>query len=78
MLRAVQAGITLALGMDEFTSEDIWEALDGQEDTHEHRAMGPVMLALQRQGYIEPTRRYVTSRLPRRNAGPVQVWRSRR
>ena len=64
----------LALTRRMFTSDDV-RALLATIETHELRALGPVMLRAARKGLIAKAGfDYSTS--PSRHKAPVQVWRS--
>lgn len=56
-----------------FTTDDVWKVLVKPE---EPRAMGPVMLSLQRDGIIAPTGHFKSTAQPSRNCAPVRLWRS--
>lgn len=60
----------------ELTTDDIWErlAVVSLHRTPEHRAMGPRMVAAQKNGWISAT--YSTIISQRRRGAPVRVWRS--
>ena len=73
---AVTVGRAVASTMAEFTSDDIWNALDEANRPREPRAMGPVMMRLQRAGVIRPTDRVKKSALPQCHSRPKRVWRS--
>ena len=62
----------------EFTSADVWNRIDatGGVKTREGRAMGAVMLRAQKNGWIEPTDRFVKSNRASRHCAPVRIWRS--
>lgn len=64
----------LALTQAEFNADDLWEA--GLERPRESRALGGVMRAARKAGIIEPTGRYVPSRIKGCHSGPKAVWRS--
>ena len=69
----------LAIAYPTFTTDDVWLALQKVPDvaTHEPRALGSMMRAAGKSGWIVPTDRYVNSRRPECHARPVKVWRSR-
>ena len=63
----------------EITADDIWDALAIWPDinTHEPRALGPVLLDAQRRGWIVPTDRVRASRRRQINHGRrITIWRS--
>lgn len=70
--QAYATGARLSRTMHTLTSDDIWLELDGQ--THEPRAMGPVMRRLARDGYIRSTNGFVKSRSPKGHGHPTRVW----
>jgi hypothetical protein len=72
------AVMQLALRKPEVTADDVWDVLDGLNvDTHENRAMGPVMRRAAKDGIIERTERTTKTRRPTRHKGDVRVWKSR-
>lgn len=74
---ALDAVEQLAYVLTYLTSDDVWPVLFAREvGTHEHRAMGPVMLAAKRLGLIEPTAAFRPSTRAKAHAGPKRVWRS--
>lgn len=69
----------LASTRAEFTAEDAGDALrryypDAQ--THEPRAMGPIMKRAQRDGIIEATDHFRRSDRPESHCCPKQIWAS--
>lgn len=73
---AYEQAFSLAILRDAFTSEDVWDRLDGVV-THEPRAMGAVMRRLRANGVVEPTDTFVRSTSPRGHGRPSRVWKSR-
>lgn len=72
------AVVQLALRKSEITADDVWDVLDGLDvETHEHKAMGPVMRRAAKDGIIERTDRTIKTRRPQRHKGDVRVWKSR-
>lgn len=69
---------TVARRQPYLVSDDVWEmlALHAGEGTKDHRALGPVMRAAQRRGWIEPTDSFQLTAQPLRHRSPVRVWRS--
>lgn len=69
----------LAESLPEFTTDHVWTWLQEYPEihTHERRALGSMMRAAGKSGWIEPTDRYVNSQRPECHARPVKVWRSR-
>lgn len=76
---AMQAVKEIAASRGEFTTDHVWEALQGLGvATHEHRAMGAVMRSACSEGLIEKTNRVVPTMRPGAHRRPVTVWRSLR
>jgi hypothetical protein len=71
---AFEMGKQIAQDMIEFTSDEFWRR--GLPKPREPRALGPIMLSLQRDRFIESTNRLVNTSQVLRNAAPVRVWRS--
>lgn len=65
-----------ALAMPYLTSNDVWDRIPAGIETHENRAMGPIMQEGARAGWIVATKDYVKTRRPSRNQAPVMIWRS--
>lgn len=57
-----------------FTTDDVWKA--GLVKPDEPRALGPVMLSLERDGIIAATSKFKSTAQPSRNCAPVRLWRS--
>jgi hypothetical protein len=79
MVWAAQATYICARQYTQFTVDDVWQTLEDiwpDSDTHEHRAMGPVMRRAQREGWIKATAKWQDSKRKSRNRGPVRVWLS--
>lgn len=57
-----------------FTTDDVWKA--GLSKPDEPRALGPVMLSLERDGIIAATDKFKNTAQKTRNAAPVRLWRS--
>lgn len=57
-----------------FTTDDVWKA--GLVKPEEPRALGPVMLSLERDGIIAATSQFKNTAQPSRNCAPVRLWRS--
>lgn len=75
--QAAAAAVTMvALARDEFTSDDVWDALREVEAAREPRALGAIMRQAQRQGLCVKTDRVVNSRRVECHGRPVAVWRS--
>jgi len=73
---AYETGVRLARARESFTSQEIFDALPLSVSTHEPRAMGAVMRALQRDRVVEATDRFVTSTSLVAHGRPSRVWRS--
>ncbi len=72
---AVAAVRCVARRNAEFTSDDVWEWLGGC-DTHEARAMGPVMRRAAKMGYCKKTTNTIPSKDPTCHGRDKRVWRS--
>jgi hypothetical protein len=66
--------IRVASRLPEFTTEDIWEA--GLQDTHNNKALGPVILSIARRGLIRQTNptRYRRSTMTVNHGRPMSIW----
>ncbi|MFD3464838.1 hypothetical protein ACFWWM_00425 [Streptomyces sp. NPDC058682] len=62
----------LSAAMDEFTTDDLWDA--GLIKPREPRALGPVMRRAAKRGLIATTGEFKASRY--RNCAPLPVWAS--
>jgi hypothetical protein len=71
--QALEAVRRTALARPEFIVDDVWD-VGGLESTVEDRALGPVMLAAKRKGFIEKTDRVRPSKRSHLSGKPV--WRS--
>ena len=61
----------------EWTADDLWDILAGEEvGTHEPRALGAMIVKAAKAGLCRSTGRYVQSRLPIRHNRPVAIWES--
>lgn len=59
-----------------FTTDDVWDALDGLDvATHEPRALGAIMRSLSKQKVIIHTGGYTESQRPECHQRPVKIWR---
>ena len=77
-MREVRAIVwRLARARGEFTTDAVWAQVDRLEaTTHEPRAMGAVMRAAAKAGWVTPTDRVSNSARPECHCRPVRVWRS--
>ena len=72
----VEAAIMLvASRQPEFTTDDVWDELDGAIEPHERRAMGAVMLRVARKGVIAATDRTRPSARAVCHANPKRIWK---
>ena len=69
----------LAVMCPRFTTDDVWIELSRTPDvaTHEPRALGSMMRAACKLGWIVPTDQYENSVRPECHARPVKIWASR-
>ena len=58
----------------EFTTDDVWDELDGTIEPHEKRAMGAAMLRVARKGLIQATDRTRPSARAICHANPKRIW----
>jgi hypothetical protein len=73
---ALVAVYRAAYELDLLTSDDVWERLPAEVETHENRAMGPVMRNACRLQWITPTEVHIKGRRASRHRAPLQVWKS--
>lgn len=75
---ATDAIYLMATKRDEFTTDAVWWLLAhaGIGAPHEERALGALMQAAQRQGWIQRTERTHKSVRPECHARDLRVWRS--
>lgn len=68
----------LAERVERFTTDRVWYVLDrsGAEPPREPRALGAVMRAAVREGWITPTDEHRESKRAANHRRPVRVWRS--
>ena len=68
----------IATNTFDFTTDDIWEQLKTSPlpTPHEPRALGAVMIAVQRCGIITATDKYRQSTRPECHARPIRVWQA--
>ena len=77
--RTALAAIQLiAITNAEFTSDDVWHALEmrGIAEPTENRAMGAAFKEAMERGVCEPTERTIKSKRKQCHARPIRVWRS--
>lgn len=63
-----------------FIVDELWAEMEAAHPgltTHEPRALGAVMLAAQKRGWIEQTDSYAPSSRPSCHRNPRKVWRSK-
>ena len=77
---AFEAVVLVSGLLPEFTTEDVWAALEqaGRDPLETERnpsAMGAVMLRAARAGLITKTGTYATSTRPSRHVAEMRVWR---
>jgi hypothetical protein len=70
-----KAIIMVAQKLGEFTTDDVWEELDGAVEPHERRAMGAAMLRVAKTGLIVATDRTRPSQRAVCHANPKRVWK---
>jgi hypothetical protein len=75
MMRARQAIDWCAATTDEFTTDDVWQAMEGIPGPHDGRAMGAAMTNARRAGVIVPTDRFRNSIQVSNHGRPVRLWR---
>jgi hypothetical protein len=74
--RALQAVRTTAQRLDELTVDDVRPSLPDDVPVYDERALGSVMRAAARAGWIQSTRTYKPSERPEAHSRPMLVWRS--
>ena len=76
--KAIETVIAVARTSFDFTTDDIWEQLKTSPlpTPHEPRALGAVMIAVQRCGIITATEKYRQSTRPECHARPIRVWQA--
>lgn len=58
-----------------FSTDDVWARLDTLDvTTHEPRALGAVLRAARKAGYIAPSGDYVKTCRPEAHSRPIPVW----
>lgn len=73
-IEAYKAARKVAESFRFFTTDDVWKA--GLSKPDEPRALGPVMLSLERDGIIAATEKFKSTAQRTRNCAPVRLWRS--
>jgi hypothetical protein len=76
MEEALSAMYVAATELEHVTTDDVWKRMSGEVDTHEHRAMGAVVLKAQAQGWITATDRFIRTDRSIAHRQPKRVWRS--
>ena len=74
---ALEAVRRAASVLPEFIVDEVWKFLPQGVDTHDLRAMGPVMRRAHSKGYIEATNRYELSARVTSHGNPRRIWVSR-
>jgi hypothetical protein len=75
---ALLAVKTAAKSKGYLTTDDVWQRIRLTEyQTHEKRALGPVMRAAQKRGWIVPLDEWELSKRPECHRRPCRVWVSR-
>ena len=76
-MECIEAIRDICIRKQEFTMDDVWDALRGSEcHTEESRALGAIILEAARRKYCRNTGRYIKSRLKVRHSRPIQIWES--
>ena len=73
---AEQAVLRAARKLPELTVDDVQLEMPVEITTHEGRAMGAVMLAAAKVGWIQPTDRFKPGNQPKSHRNPRRVWKS--
>jgi len=74
---ATAAILRLAFQGGSFTTDDVWTVVEPfGVTTHDNRALGAVMKAMQRTGLIEATTTFLPSTRAVNHNRPVRVWRA--
>lgn len=74
---AFAATVEAARNLPTLTADDVQEILATKDvATHEGRAMGPVMMRAKREGVIEATPDFRSSKRANLHAMPKRVWKS--
>lgn len=77
LAEARDAVYVVALRLPQFTTDDVWDAMqDVEVTTHEPRALGAVMRAAAKEGICAPSLGYVNSRRRACHLRPLRVWKS--
>ena len=72
---AAAALVMAAWTKPELTTDDVWALMSNNVYTHDHRAMGPVMMRGARAGLIEKSKKpAVETARPAAHRRPLQVW----
>ncbi len=74
---AMDTVIAMAIRLDTFTTDEVWAQLETSDVwTHEPRAMGAIMVAAQREGWVVATDQWRISSRRRCHSRPLRVWKS--
>lgn len=76
---AIAAVYVAAQTHDRFTTTAVWALLAKDASitpTREPRAMGAIMRKAQKNGWIEPTDKFLNTNRASRHRAPVRIWRS--
>jgi len=71
---AVKSVETLASSGKAFTSDDVWQYLDGLATTPQPKAIGAVFLSAYRKGLIKPNGEFWQSKRPQAHGRRLMVW----
>ena len=66
----------LARKQRDLTTDDVWDAIPAEFETHEPRALGPIMAMAARNGIIRKTGTWKETTRPAAHQRPVAVWAS--
>lgn len=76
-LEAYATIVRIAKRQTELTTDDVWEAIPSGVETHERRALGPIMVLAAKNGIIEKTGQWVETKREAAHQRPVALWRSK-
>lgn len=75
--RAYLAVMRVAAKQVELTTDDVWEMIPSGVETHERRALGPIMVLAAKNGLIEKTGQWIETKREAAHQRPVALWRSK-